>query len=272
VRRHRFIGGRALALGLAIGGAVAAAGCGGAHGPLDGTTGFGATNGALTIRGHLRDAAGRAIVGAHVALDGDARAERLSNFTGGFDFHVSPGSYALRASGDCTFVAADVSLTGVVADTTQDFDATSDGCVTSTPSNVVSTGEVLTVNPLGGYTFASIGSYSGAADAMAGLDLITEEIPSTPVHRLTIAGDPALEEQVVIHFSGPTIPAGGGGGDPGGGSLLHVTTAIAAGDQVVRFETELPPDAAADVVDRFVAAGRSFTRDEIADLHGPPPP
>jgi hypothetical protein len=269
VRRHRFFGAWALALGLALGGA--AGGCGD-HGPLDGTTGFGARSGPLTIRGHLRDAAGHAIVGARVSLDGDARAERLSNFTGGFDFQVSPGSYALRVSGNCSFASADASLGGVAADTTQDFAATSDGCVTSTPSSVVSTGEVLTVAPLGGYTFANVGSYSTPDDALAGLEQITEEIPSTPVHRLTIDGDPAIEEQVVIHFSGPTIPAGTGGGDPGGGSLLHVTTAIAAGDQVVRFETELPPDAAADVVDLFVAAGRSFTRDEIPDLHGPPPP
>jgi hypothetical protein len=270
-RRDRARGAGALALGLALGGA-AAAGCGGDHGPLDGATGFGATSGALAIRGHLRDAAGRAIVGARVALDGEARAERLSNFTGGFDFHVGSGSYELRVSGDCSFASAAATLTGLAADATQDFEATSDGCVTSTPSFVSSNGEVLTTAPLGGYTLVNVGPYSDADHAVAGLDLITEEHPSTPVHRLTIAGDPALEEQQVIEFRGPLPPAGTGGGGTGDGSLLHVTTAIAAGDQVVRFETELPPDTAADVVDRFVAAGRSFTREEIPELHGPPPP
>ena len=57
-----------------------------------------------------------------------------------------------------------------------------------------------------------------------------------------------------------------------GGPVLSLTTAIAIGSQVVRFESQL--DAAADgtTISRFIYAGRNFTADELPDLDGAPLP
>src|SRR5438046_3071968 len=113
-------------LGLAA--ASLAAGCE-AERPQEVTTGAGATTGALTISGHLRDPAGNAIVGGRIELDGDAFAVRRSDFTGGFAFHVDPGSYRLAVSGECSFASPSSILGRVTASTTADFDAAGRGCM-----------------------------------------------------------------------------------------------------------------------------------------------
>ena len=64
----------------------------GGFGPACGgepTVNMGAMTGALTVSGHIRDSAGRAIVGARVDLDDDdSRGIRFTDLTGGYAFHV----------------------------------------------------------------------------------------------------------------------------------------------------------------------------------------
>src|SRR5205085_2383719 len=66
-------------------------------------TNTGAMDGGLIIHGHLRDSSGTPIVGGRVDLAGQAQAVRFSYFTGGFVFHVDPGSYSLLVGGACSF-------------------------------------------------------------------------------------------------------------------------------------------------------------------------
>jgi hypothetical protein len=265
MRRHTFPRVVAAALGCFVAGS--GAGCEFDAVTLEAGTGWGARSGSLTISGHLEDGAGNAVVGARVVLDGDTDALRLSNFTGGFSFHVDPGSYRMTASGACSFAPAAVDFVNVAASVTHNFAATSVGCITSKPSNVVSNGRVLTLEPLRATTSVDVGIFSGADAAVARLDDILTEIPSPSARtrRLLIAGDTAIERLVPIDFAAPLIPAGSGVSSSGGTKLV-LTTAIAAGDQVVRFETQLLSDAAPDTVDHFVLAGRSFTREQIPDL------
>jgi hypothetical protein len=239
-----------------------AAGCGArALGSQDGATGAGATGGALAISGHLRDPAGNAIVGGRVELYGDAFATRLSNFTGGFVFHVSPGSYRLAVSGECSFAPPSRSPGHVTASTIADFAATSVGCMTSAASNVNVNGELLTVATPEGYTLASVFEYEAAAY----LNLVATESPEASVRRVIIDGNPAVEYAALVTNPGPQV-------DPRPLTALNVVTGIAAGgDDAIYFDTQLPPDATADTIERFVAAGRSFTREEIPELHAPLP-
>jgi hypothetical protein len=239
-----------------------AAGCGaGTLGSQDMATGAGATSGSLTIGGHLRDAAGNAIVGARVALSGDASATRLSNFTGGFVFHVDPGSYGLAVSGDCSFASPSSRLGAITASTIADLDATTAGCMTSASSSVSVNGEVLTIDTPAGTTLASVGKY----EAGKYLDTVATESPGAAVRRVIIAGSPAVEYTTLITRPGPQI-------DPRPITSRFVVTAIAAGDDdAVYFGTQLPPDATRETMDRFFEAGRSFTREEIPELHAPLP-
>jgi hypothetical protein len=248
----------ALVLGLAA--ILFAVGCGGALGPQDVAPGGGATSGALTISGHLRDPAGNSIVGGRIDLDGDALATRLSNFTGGFVFRVDPGSYRLAVSGDCSFLSPSWNLGRVTANTIEDFAAGGAGCMTSAASNVSVNGELLTIGTPAGYTLASVGKY----DAAAYIDLVATESLGASVRRVTIAGSPAVEYTTLIRKPGPQI-------DPAPITVRYVVTAIAAGDDdAIYFGTQLPPDATAETMDRFFEAGRSFTRDEIPELHASP--
>jgi hypothetical protein len=250
------------AWGLAAGAAIA--GCG-IDEPRDVSTGFGATVGPLTISGHLRDPAGNNVVGGRVALDGDTHAVRLSNFTGGFAFHVEPGMYQLSVSGDCGFPSTPLRLREVTASATLDVAAANTGCVTSTVFDPNVNGEMLKIDPIGSYTAVNVGSYADADRAVASFDDIASEVTDTPIRRVIIAGHPALERLASIWHSGPQ-------GVGPGSTMLYVETAIAVGDQVVRFSTQLQPDAAVDTIDRFLDAGRSFTPDQIPELHAPSSP
>jgi len=250
------------ALWLAAG--VSMAGCG-TDEPPDVSTGFGAMAGPLTISGHLRDPAGNGVVGGHIVLDGASRSVRLSNFTGGFSFYVEPGTYQLAISGDCSFAPASLGLGNVTADMTVDVVATDAGCLISTVSNANANGEILIVDPIGAYIKVNIGSYADADRAVASFDDIASEVTDAPIRRVIIGGQPAIERISLIWHSGPQ------GAGPGS-TMLYVETVIAVAEQVVRFQTQLLPDAAADTIDRFVDAGRSFTPGQIPDLHAPPPP
>ena len=84
---------------------------------------------------------------------------------------------------------------------------------------------------------------------------------------MTIAGNPAIERQTLVRSPGPH----GGPTGPPPGPFLVITTAVAVGNRVVRFESQPPEDAPAATIARFIQIGRNFTADAIPDLHGPPP-
>jgi hypothetical protein len=235
----------------------------------------GATSGPITIRGHLRDASATPVVGGRIDLGGDAAAVRFSDFTGGFAFHVDPGSYTLDTGGGCSASDAPFALGGVASDVVHDFQAASTGCVTSAARSADPTGTVLALSQAGGsvgVTYVDIedrcpGGSSCSDLTIARLEQIVSEQP-TPVAWLCIAGYPAIERQVELSSSPPLCGNGCGGGQ--GSPYLALTTAIAVDGSVVRFESQLPGTPGADAVALVVGAGRAFTPEEIPELHGPP--
>ena len=260
MRRGRSFGGLVIrALGLAAG--LSIAGCG-TDEPQDVSTGFGAMAGPLTISGHLRDPAGNGVIGGRIALDGDSRALRFSAFTGAFSFHVEPGTYRLAVSGGCSFEPASLGLGNLTAGVTVEVVATDAGCLTSTVSSANTNGEILTVDPIGAYIRVNIGGYADAGRAVAAFDDIASEVPDSPIRRVIIGGQPAIERTSLIWSPGPQ-------GTSPGNTMLYVETAIAVAEQVVRFQTQLLPDATADTIGRLLHAGRSFTPDQMPELHAP---
>ena len=245
-------------------------GCGGSP-----TVNKGATSGPLTISGHIRDASGQAIVGARVDLrpdfGDDVRGIRFTDLTGGYSFRAKKGDYKLRASGACSFAPGRVDKDDVKANVVQDFTA-GPGCVTASQSNVTATGSVLTVKEGGvvlGITYVHLEQRSAASDALARLSEIAAEQPA-PSTSLTIAGNPAIERRALVTLPGPD-PDVAGGTNPELGPFLALTTAIAVGGTVVRFETQLSGKADPATIDRFLQVARNFTPAAIPDLHGPAP-
>ncbi len=231
---------------------------------------MGATSGPLTIIGHIKDASGQPILGARVDLTQHERAIRFTDMTGSYTFHVKPGSYSLRASGTCSFTPAKADLDNVKANVVQDFTA-GPGCVTvtATQSNLNPTGSVITVSMGGvalGTTYVRIEQRSSASDALARLNEIAAEQPA-PTRSLTIAGYPAIERQVLVTLPGPDPDIAGNVGPAG--PFLALTTAIAVGNTVVRFESQLSATADAATIVLFFQAGRNFTPDALPGLHGP---
>jgi hypothetical protein len=229
----------------------------------------GATTGALTLRGHITDASGAAVVGGRIDLSGDASAVRYSDFTGGFTFHASAGSYTLKASGDCTLTPNSVSVNSLTADAVYDFSAANDGCVTSTEASATATGSVRVLSQGGAEIAApavSVMVYASPAAAGARLQDIAAEDASPPCS-LQVDGNPAIEIQTT-----DTVPGPLNGPDI---TQLDLTTAIAVGNIVARFGTALgegtgpltaPPT---DTVNRVLALGRDFTVEELPELHSP---
>ena len=255
-------------------------GCGGSP-----TVNMGATSGPLTISGHIRDASGQAIVGARVDLrsdtsgywapsieiDDDTRGIRFTDLTGGYSFRATKGDYSIRASGACTFTPARVYKDDAKVDLVQDFTG-GPGCVTASQSNVTATGSVLTVKEAGvvlGITYVHLEQHSSASDALARLSEIAAEQPA-PSTSLTIAGNPAIERRALITLPG-TDSDFERGTNPELGPFLALTTAIAVGSTVVRFETQLSGKADPATIDRFLQVARNFTPAAIPDLHGPAP-
>jgi hypothetical protein len=235
----------------------------------------------FTIRGHVHDSSGLAVVGAHVDLGGAIQATRSTDFTGGFTFHVSPGSYTLSVSGPCGSASSTATLRNVTSNASPDLTAAGAACVTSTPSNVVSSGEVLKLaeeDASAGWTAVNLRQLCAEGDTaccptqtgMAELQIIAKEQPSTPPRWLTIAGYPAIEQRQTFTTPPPMCPAGC---DPGfvARATLLLTTTIAAGGTLVSFGTELPADASADAIALIVTAGESFTSEEIPELAAPSP-
>src|SRR4030095_1603057 len=89
-----------------------------------------------------------------------------------------------------------------------------------------------------------------------------------PSRSLTIAGNPAIERKATITLPGPAF-AGGKGSQPR--PFLALTTAIAVGGTVVRFETQLSADADAATIDRVFQVARNFVPEAMPDLHAPAP-
>ncbi len=240
-------------------------GCGG-----QATVNAGAMTGPLTLGGHVRDDTGNPVVGARIDLSGATRAVRFTDFTGGYTFHVDPGTYGLAASGQCPITPATAKVV-VSSATVRDF-VGSTVCVTAIQSNVIATGSVFSVKNGSlalGTTFAKIAEFPTAGDALARLQEIADE-QAAPYRSLTIAGNPAIERQLVVTL-GPPDPDFQGGTDVNEASFLTLTAAIAVGNAVVRFESHLDPDADAATIAQFFQASRNFTPDALPDLHGPAP-
>jgi hypothetical protein len=245
------------------------ASCGGAA-----TVNTGATTGALTISGHVRDASGKPIVGGRITLGGAAQALRFSDFTGGYTFHVAPGTYTLAASGDCALTPANVNLSNLTASRVQDFASSAAGCVTAAASSTVASGELLTVTQRGALLFtagAQVTTYANAAQALAALQAIGQELGGSGVRSLTIAGFPAIERQTLVPLLPEFDDGGAGGGDGDAVLATAVTTAVAMNNVVVRFGALMPDGVTAATIARFFSTGRNFTPEEAPALHGPPP-
>jgi hypothetical protein len=234
------------------------------------TVNAGAMTGAFAISGHLRDGSGDAILGGKVTLSGGAQGIRFSDFTGAYSFNINSGSYSLTVSSACSFNPSNANLNNVTANKTQDFTASSAGCITATQSNVGSTGSVLTLSQNGvtlGTSYAHLEQLSTVSNALARLQEIVAEQPNVSSRSLTIAGNPAIERQVAIAPSAlvqltplPTPPA-----------PISLTAAIAVGSTVIRFESRLPGNATAANIQTFFQADRNFSPSTTASLHGPPP-
>ncbi|HEX3905581.1 MAG TPA: carboxypeptidase-like regulatory domain-containing protein [Polyangia bacterium] len=230
----------------------------------------GAMNGPFTISGQLTDASGKRIVGGRINLGGTTSAIRFSDYTGRYTFHVAAGSYNLTASasGTCTLAPANAALNGLNGNRTQDFMAAGADCVAAAPLNTSPTGQYLSVTQGAtslGVTLVRVEPRASVADAQAALQQIAQE-QSAPVTNLTIAGFPALERQVTVPTPEIELPSGGEAPD-----TLGITTAVAAGSTLVRFESRLALDASAATINAFVFGGRNFGLDSIGRLFGPAP-
>ncbi|HXU81149.1 MAG TPA: carboxypeptidase-like regulatory domain-containing protein, partial [Polyangia bacterium] len=232
------------------------------------TVNTGATAGPLTISGRVTDPAGTPVVGAKIVLGGAVQALRFSDFTGGYVFHVSAGSYTLAtAGGDCGLSPGSVNLGNVTSNKVQNFATSTTGCSTAARSEITATGELLTVvrgAAVLGLTIAHIEQLPTAADALARLQAIADE-NSSGLRSLTIAGSPAIERQVVIPLGESET---GGTGDE---EQLALTTAIALGPTLVRFESRLEDAADPATISRFFNAGRNLAPEDVGALHGPAP-
>ncbi len=238
----------------------------------------GALTGPLTISGHVLGASGGAVVGAQINLTGASQATRFTDATGGYTFNLAPGTYTLTPSAACP-IAPQLAVVNAAANFTQNFTVTTAGCTapttTATVSNVISTGEVITLQSAGavtGVTYATIENQSTPAGATARLQAIGKEVPA-PIKSLTIAGFPAIERQATINPPSTEIE---GAEIPGNHAFaaipkLILTTAIADGSSVVRFDTSLPTGASLAQIASVFATGRNFTPAEVSGLHGPPP-
>jgi hypothetical protein len=248
----------------------------GGYGPACGgeaMVNMGATSGPLTISGHVRDSSGNPILGARIDLSEHPRGIRFTDFTGSYSFNVKSGDHDLRASGTCTLTPAKVHKDDLNASVVQDFTA-GPGCVTitATQSNLNPTGSVFTIRNgtvTLGTTYVRIEDRASPADATARLNEIAAEQP-TPSKPLTIAGDPAIERQVLLNLPGPDPDIQGGTGDRQ--PFFALTTAIVVGSSVVRFESQLPGTAAAATIALFFQSARNFTPASIPTLHGPARP
>ena len=226
----------------------------------------GALTGPLSLAGHVADQNGAAVVGELVTLSGDAPASRSTDFAGGYLFHPSTSAYSLTLpNDDCSFSPnpASGTISPASGAAMQNVTATRNDCATAISSNASSSGSLLTIRQgtlLLGTTKINIAAVTDANAAGGALNDIAAEI-TAPACSLAIAGKPAIERRAKIS---PPAAASGGGSSSDSTPYLAVTTAIALDTQVVRFESQLDANAPANVVNRFVAAGRAFVPADFA--------
>ncbi len=220
----------------------------------------GAASGTYALSGRVLDGSGRAVVGARIRLGGNAQAVRFTDFAGGYSFRVNAGSYSLQADAACALAPQSVNLNNVASNKSQTFTTSGAGCIVAQSNNAVATGRVLVLSKNGavvGRTYVhTIGlpSAAGAAQRLAQIGL--EQIGTESI---SIAGRPAIQRIVALRgaelvleedFAAPQ-------------QVVAVTTAIQDSNKVIRFESRLAENAAADLVGSVIATGRNF---EIADL------
>jgi hypothetical protein len=240
--------------------------CGGAL-----TVNAGGTAGSLAISGRFVDASGAPLIGARVDLAGAMQATRFSDFTGSYVFHVNPGAYSMTPSGMCSLIPQSVQL-HLAANFSQNFTATSGGCVTAAQANSDGAGSVFTVTQGGavvGRTFAHVENRSSATDALARLKQIAAEQTST-VTSLTIAGSPAIQRQTSITYTAIEADEGGIEGDPPT-PTVWVTTAVAMGSKLVRLESPLTGTPTNSTIALFANEGINLTTDSVTALVGTVP-
>jgi hypothetical protein len=240
------------------------------------TVNIGGTTGPYSISGHARDGAGQPIVGARIDLvraddevDG-VEAVRFTDVNGSYSMSVRNDVYDLRISGPCSFTPSRIHIEQIHASLAQNFVGGS-GCQTESQNSVNPTGSVFTMKQGGdtiGTTYVRVEQRASAADAQARLVEIEKEQPSVAFTLLTIAGYPAIERQATVKLPGLDRDA-----DSSGGSsqpFLAITTAIADGSIVVRYESQLSASASAATIALFVQIGRNFNPNNLNELHGPP--
>ncbi|HEY1731945.1 MAG TPA: carboxypeptidase-like regulatory domain-containing protein, partial [Terriglobales bacterium] len=250
----------------------------GGDGPACGgefTVNAGAMTGPLTIGGHVHDSSGNPVLGARIDLGEHEKAVRFTDLTGSYVFHVKAEDYRLHISGACVFTPKQVKEDDLKANATQDFTA-GPGCVTvtATQTNLNPSGSVFTVRKgttLLGTTFVRLQDFASAGDAQAQLTRIVSE-QSAPASPITIAGYPAIERQVLVNLSGPEQEPDIKGAVPQNGPFMVLTTAIAVGNTVVRFESQLPGAGDPATIALFFQTARNFNPAAMSTLHGPPRP
>jgi hypothetical protein len=155
----------------------------------------GALTGSLTLRGHVLDSSGAAIVGARLDLTRDGTATRFSDLTGGYVFHVNPGSYSLAASGDCPISPSSMGTGAITAAVTFDFTATGVDCVTSVVSSQTTTGSVHSLSQSGSQFGSAVlvSLETNSADPAASLKSVSMD--GLPTCSLLVAGEQAVEQK-----------------------------------------------------------------------------
>jgi hypothetical protein len=222
----------------------------------------GATTGPYTIRGRVLDTSGKPVVGARIQMGGATQAVRFTDFTGGYLFRVGPGSYNLWTPADCTLSPANVAFNNVNGNRTQNFTATTAGCMVATQANIVATGRTMRLTKPGvppAMTLANVSNEVAVAGAQARLAQIMAEQPGGQA--VTIAGKPAMQRSVLVR--GTKIELQEGFDVP---RVISITTAIAIDHRVVRFESRFSEAATAEQQALFRAAGRNFEPEDVQYL------
>lgn len=122
-------GGR-LSMGLTACLLVGVAGCGNKPPATSTTTEESAVTAAITISGRVATAAGLAIVGIGVQLNGSKQATSVTDANGAYQFAgLAPGSYSVRPnSAPCSFTPDVVNLNNLTTSVTQNFVGAGAGC------------------------------------------------------------------------------------------------------------------------------------------------
>ena len=230
-------------------------------------------SGKLTISGHVKDPAGQAIAGIEIVLRGSAEASQRTDIAGRYAFQVDPGSYVLSSSGGCSLDPSVVGLNDLTANTSQDFLA-GDGCLAVAVESRSATGSSLTIQEKGepiATLQVQTENHPSAQAVMARFGQIEQEQPE-PVDFITIAGLPAIQRRVMLAGRRAMLDADLPGSRPISEPVVVLTTAVAVGSVMVRFESQLASDADEADIQEVLAATHAAVPGSLAELRGPPAP